>query len=60
MSLAGSVYQSRVTAADEAVEAIQSGHRVFLTGNVSVPKMILAALVRRAPELRDVEICGRR
>lgn len=52
-----SIYQSRVTTADEAVKAIQSGHRVFLTGNVSVPKMILAALVRRAPELRDVEIC---
>lgn len=52
-----SIYQSRVTTADEAVKAIQSGHRVFLTGNVSVPKMILAALVRRAPELHDVEIC---
>ncbi len=52
-----SIYQSRVTTPDEAVKAVQSGNRIFLTGNVSVPKMILAALVRRAPELRDVEIC---
>lgn len=52
-----SIYQSRVATADEAVRAIQSGQRLFLTGNVSVPRTILAALVRYAPELRDVEIC---
>ncbi len=52
-----SIYQSRVVTADEAVRVIQSGNRVFLTGNVSVPKIVLAALVRRAPELKDVEIC---
>jgi 4-hydroxybutyrate CoA-transferase len=50
-------YKSRVVSADEAVEAIQSGNRVFMTGNVSVPQQLLAALVRRAPELQDVEIC---
>ena len=52
-----SIYQSRVVPADEAIKAIHSGNRLFLTGNVSVPKMILAALVRRAPQLQDVEIC---
>ncbi len=52
-----SIYQSRVVSADEAVRGIQSGQRVFLSGNVSVPKTILAALVRRAPDLKDVEIC---
>lgn len=50
-------YQSRVVSADEAVEVIQSGNRVFMTGNVSVPQKLLAALVKRAPELKDVEIC---
>src|SRR5512141_1301381 len=50
-------YKSRVVSADEAVEVIQSGMRVFMTGNVSVPQQLLAALVRRAPELKDVEIC---
>ena len=52
-----SIYQSRVVSADEAVKCIKSGNRLFLTGNVSVPKMLLSALVRRAPELTDVEIC---
>jgi acetyl-CoA hydrolase len=52
-----SLYQAKLTTADEAVKVIQSHHRIFLTGNVSVPKTLLGALVRRAPELEDVEIC---
>jgi len=51
-----SLYRSRVTTPQEAVRAIQSGNRVFLTGNVSVPRVILAALVEQAPNLTDVEI----
>ncbi|MEI7845964.1 MAG: acetyl-CoA hydrolase/transferase C-terminal domain-containing protein [Chloroflexota bacterium] len=52
-----SIYQSRVVSADDAVKHIKSGNRLFLTGNVSVPRVLLAALVRRAPEITDVEIC---
>ncbi len=51
------IYESHTVSADEAVKAIKSGDRVFLTGNCSVPKALLAALVRRAPDLKDVEIC---
>lgn len=54
---AASIYQSRVTTAEEAVKVIKSGNRVFLTGNVSVPQKLLAALVQHAPNLQDVEIC---
>ncbi|MBL8062256.1 MAG: acetyl-CoA hydrolase/transferase family protein [Anaerolineales bacterium] len=54
---ATSTYQSRVTTAEEAVKAIKSGDRVFLTGNVSVPQKLLAALVAYAPNVTDVEIC---
>ncbi|HEX8993581.1 MAG TPA: acetyl-CoA hydrolase/transferase C-terminal domain-containing protein [Anaerolineales bacterium] len=50
-------YKSRVVTADQAVEVIRSGNRLFMTGNVSVPQLLLAALVRRAPALKDVEIC---
>lgn len=50
-------YQSRVVSAAAAVQQIKSGNRVFLTGNVSVPQKLLAALVNYAPELNDVEIC---
>lgn len=51
------IYQSRVTSAEQAVEVIQSGNRVFLTGNVSVPKTLLGALVKRAANLDNIEIC---
>jgi acetyl-CoA hydrolase len=43
------LYQSRVTTAEKAVAAIQSGMRVFMTGNCSVPQVVLEALVKRAP-----------
>jgi len=49
-------YQSKVVSAAEAVKAVKSGDRIFLTGNCSVPKTILAALVDRAQELENVEI----
>src|SRR3972149_4075798 len=50
------MYQGKVVSPERAVEAIQSGQRLYLTGNCSVPRQVLAALVKRAPELRDVEI----
>ena len=49
-------YRERFTSADEAVKAIQSGQRVFLAGNCSVPRELLAALVKRGKKLVDVEI----
>lgn len=49
-------YSENVVSASEAVKAINSGDRIFLTGNCSVPKKILGALVDRAHELEDVEI----
>jgi 4-hydroxybutyrate CoA-transferase len=52
-----SQYQSRVTTAEQAIQSITSGNRVFMTGNVSVPQKLLAALVAHAPNLKDVEIC---
>ncbi len=51
------IYQSRVTTADEAVKSISSGNRIFMTGNVSVPQKLLGALVGYAPKLKNVEIC---
>jgi len=51
-----SLYKSRVVTADEAVKQIQSGNRVFLSGNCSVPQTLLASLVDYAPELKDIEI----
>jgi len=50
-------YKQKVVTPAEAIKAVKSGDRIFLTGNCSVPSTILAALVDRAPELKDVEIC---
>ncbi|HBX69711.1 MAG TPA: 4-hydroxybutyrate CoA-transferase [Chloroflexi bacterium] len=50
-------YKSKVVRAEQAVKSIQSGNRIFLTGNCSIPQVVLAALVEHAPELQDVEIC---
>ena len=51
-------YESRVTTAEEAIQrGVKSDDRIFLTGNCSVPKVLLGALVARAPELENVEIC---
>jgi len=52
-----SVYESRLCSAADAVRAIKSGNRVFMTGNVSVPQKLLAALVEYAPDIHNVEIC---
>jgi 4-hydroxybutyrate CoA-transferase len=52
-----STYKSRVVTPQDAVRAIKSGNRIFLTGNVSVPQQTLAALVEYAPQLENVEIC---
>ena len=49
-------YKQKVVSAAEAVKAVKSGDRIFLTGNCSVPNQILGALVDRAGELKDVEI----
>jgi acetyl-CoA hydrolase len=50
-------YRSKIVSAEEAVRHIQSNQRLFLTGNCSTPRELLAALVRRAPQLENVEIC---
>lgn len=52
------IYHERMTTAEEAVRIIQSGQRVFLTGNCSVPQTLLKALVKRARagEVKNVEI----
>ncbi len=51
------MYERKITSAEEAVKVVQSGNRVFLTGNCSVPQVLMKALVARAKELQGVEIC---
>lgn len=51
------IYESRITSAQEAVTAVKSNTRIFLTGNVSVPQKLLGTLADYAPNLSGVEIC---
>jgi 4-hydroxybutyrate CoA-transferase len=50
-------YSQKVVPAEEAVKTIESNYRVFLTGNCSIPQKTLTALIARAPEIENVEIC---
>lgn len=42
--------------ADEAVRLIRSGDSVFVQGSTSIPEILVAAMTRRAPELRGVKV----
>lgn len=49
-------YQDKLVSADEAVSHIRSGDKIIFGDWVGEPAALVAALVRRAPELREVEI----
>ncbi len=52
-----SIYQKKITSAPDAIAStIRSNSRVFLTGNCSVPKELVAALVDYAPQVTGVEV----
>ena len=42
--------------ADDAVSVIKTGHRVYIQGVAATPHLLIDAMVRRADELRNVEI----
>lgn len=46
-----------LTSPEKAVSAIQSGNRVFIHSVAQTPHVLIKAMVDRAHELRDVEIC---
>jgi acetyl-CoA hydrolase len=50
------LYRERRCSAEEAVQAIQSRNRVFVTGNCSVPQVLCPAMAAHAMHLHDVEI----
>ena len=50
------IYRQKVTDVDTALQAIQSGDRIYVGGSAGAPKTLCSGLVRRAPELRNVEV----
>ena len=50
-------YKQRITSAECAVELVRSGDRVWVQQGCGIPLTLVGALVGRAAELRDVEMC---
>lgn len=49
-------YKSKLCTADEAVRLVNSGDRLYYGGNAAIPRALIDALARRAPELTDVRL----
>jgi len=49
-------YKKRLKGADEALEYVQSGMRVYIQPGCAEPETLVEALIRRAPQVYDVEI----
>ena len=49
-------YRGKRLSAQEAVRLIKSGDRVFTSGNVATPRLLLRALLERKRELEHVEL----
>lgn len=50
-------YRERIVSAEEAVRAIKSGDRVWIHPGTATPQHLVDAMVARAEDLWDVEIC---
>ena len=49
-------YKMKLRTADEALHSVQSGMRVYIQPGCAEPETLVEALMRRAPEVQDVEI----
>ena len=49
-------YKSKLRTADEALKCVRSGMRVYIQPGCAEPETLVEALMRRAPDLFDVEI----
>ncbi|MCS7026643.1 MAG: 4-hydroxybutyrate CoA-transferase [Bryobacteraceae bacterium] len=49
-------YRRITLSADAALAFVESGHRIYIQPGCATPETLVRALVRRAPELEDVEL----
>lgn len=49
-------YRSKLMTAEQALEVVRSGDRVWIQSGCGTPSVLVDALVSRAPHVRDVEI----
>lgn len=50
------LFRAKLTTAEEAVLRVKSGERIYCHAGCAVPLTLVQALLKRAPELFDVEI----
>jgi len=51
-----SIFRRRATDVDTALKNIHSDNRVYMAGGAGVPKELITGLIRRAPDIRNVEL----
>jgi len=51
-----SQYEPKKVSAEEALRALKSGHRIFVTGNASPPQTVMEALNTRVLELKNLTL----
>lgn len=49
-------YRSKIRTADDALAILKSGDRVYIHQGCAEPEELVKAMVRRGPDLRDVEV----
>src|SRR5690606_21758490 len=49
-------YEPKKVTAQEAMRALKSGYRIFVTGNCSVPQVVMEAMNERAPQLENLKL----
>ncbi len=52
------VYKSKLVSAKEAVSLIESGDRIFVGNNISIPTVLVEELAERKDELENVTVFG--
>lgn len=50
------IYQQRRQSLKQAAALVQSGSRIYISGNSATPFVLLESLARRVPEISDVEV----
>lgn len=49
-------YKAKLTTPEQAVKIVQSGHRIYYSGNAATPFPLIEALTNRADELENVQL----
>jgi len=49
-------FRKKITTPEEAVSIVESGNRIYISGNAATPRLLVKALAQRKNELQDVDV----